>query len=77
MASRPSSPSLVMAAMSVGWPMTGVGSSFQSPVWKTVPSGVLMARAFGSAIEWVMVIIVTWNGPRSMVPDSGTSTIFT
>ena len=42
-----------------------------------MPSGVLIASEFGSAIEWVMVIMVTWNGPRSIVPLSGTSMIFT
>jgi hypothetical protein len=66
-----------MALASVTSPTTGPSSIFQSPVWNTVPSGVRMARPFGSAIEWVMVIMVTLNGPRSIVPFSGTSWIFT
>ena len=72
-ASTPSSPRRVMASESVTWPMIGSSSIFQSPVCSTVPSGVRIAKPFGSAIEWVMVTIVTWNGPRSMVPPSGTS----
>jgi hypothetical protein len=55
-ASRPSSPSLRMAGISVAAPVIGASSNFQSPVWKTVPSSVRMARPFGSAIECVRVI---------------------
>ncbi|MNE52883.1 hypothetical protein D3C80_1475800 [compost metagenome] len=55
MASTPSSPSFWMNSTSVRSPTTGSLSIFQSPVCSTVPRGVLMARPFGSAIEWVMV----------------------
>ena len=73
MASTPSSPRRRMVSTSVRSPTTGSLSIFQSPVCSTVPSGVLMARPLGSAIEWVMVTISTWNGPRSIRPPSGTS----
>ena len=53
----------------------GPGSIFQSPVCRIVPSGVRIARPFGSGIEWVRVISSTSNGPSSMVPPSGTSVI--
>ncbi|MNR42705.1 hypothetical protein D3C85_1612460 [compost metagenome] len=73
MASTPSSPRRLIVSTSVRSPTTGSLSIFQSPVCRTVPSGVLMARPFGSAIEWVMVTKVTSNGPRFRSPPSGTS----
>ena len=66
-----------MAPESVTPPMIGSSSIFQSPVCSTVPKGVRMARPFGSAIEWVMVMKSTVNGPTSIVPPSGTSMIST
>ncbi len=60
---------------SVGEPSSGSGSIFQSPVCSTVPSGVLIARPFGSGIEWVSVISVSSNGPSRIEPESGTSMI--
>ena len=59
----PSSPSCVSLAMSVGAPITGVGSIFQSPVCSTSPSGVRMATALGSGIEWATEISSRSNGP--------------
>ena len=47
--SRPSSPSRVMFIMS---PSIGVRSSLKSPVCTSIPSGVLMASAQASAMEW-------------------------
>ena len=44
-------------------PEMGVGSIFQSPVWTTVPMGVLMAKATASAMEWLTWINSTWNTP--------------
>ncbi|MNT57197.1 hypothetical protein D3C86_1890580 [compost metagenome] len=55
MASTPSSPRRLIASTSVRSPTTGSSSIFQSPVCRIVPSGVLIARPFGSAIEWVSV----------------------
>jgi hypothetical protein len=43
--------------------MTGVGSSFQSPVCSTVPSGVRMISAFDSGIECATETSSTSNGP--------------
>ena len=75
MARTPSSPSFWIAASSVTEPSTGSGSIFQSPVCSTVPSGVRIARPFGSGIECVSVISSTSNGPSWIVPLSGTSVI--
>ena len=36
-------------------PDSGAGSIFQSPVWTTVPSGVVIASDIGSGIEWLTV----------------------
>ena len=77
MARMPSSPMRRSFAASVGAPSIGSGSSFQSPVCRTVPSGVVMAMPFGSGMEWVRVISSMPNGPMSKRPDSGTSMIFT
>ncbi len=63
--------------MSVASPNWGSGSIFQSPVCRIVPSGVLIARPFGSGIEWVNVIISRSNGPIENLPPSGTSVIDT
>ena len=54
-ARQPSSPSALSFASSVGGPITGVGSSFQSPVCSTLPSGVRMISAFNSGIECTKV----------------------
>ena len=43
--------------------MIGVGSSFQSPVCSTVPSGVRMISAFDSGIECETETSSTSNGP--------------
>ena len=58
-------------------PSSGSGSIFQSPVWNTVPNLVRTASAFGSRIEWVMVIISSSNGPTVNLPPSGISVIGT
>ena len=75
MARTPSSPNLTIAASSVVEPSTGSGSIFQSPVCRMVPSGVRIARPFGSGIEWVRVIRSISNGPSVTLPPSGTSVI--
>jgi hypothetical protein len=62
-ASTPASPSALKRASSVFSPMVGAGSIFQSPVWISVPSGVVMARETGSGIEWVTVTASMSNGP--------------
>ena len=65
-------------ASSVTSPISGSGSSFQSPVWSTVPSGVRIASALGSGIEWVRVISSSSNGARlKLAADSGISVIGT
>ena len=43
--------------------MIGVGSSFQSPVCSTVPSGVRMISAFDSGIECATETSSMSNGP--------------
>ena len=62
-ARQPSSPSARSFASSVGGPSTGVGSSFQSPVCSTVPSGVRMISAFDSGIECATETSSMSNGP--------------
>ena len=49
--SFPSSPSLARSIIS---PTIGVVSILKSPIWITVPTGVLIARAAESAIEWLV-----------------------
>ena len=44
-------------------PISGAGSSFQSPVCRTLPSGVRRASAWDSGIEWVTWISEQSNGP--------------
>ena len=51
------------AASSAASPISGSGSSFQSPVCSTVPTGVRITTALGSGIEWVRVISSSSNGP--------------
>ena len=71
-ARQPASPSARSFASSVGGPMSGVGSIFQSPVCSTVPSGVRMMRAFDSGIECAMETSSMSNGPSVKRPPSGT-----
>ncbi len=77
MASTPASPIRCSLATSVGAPTTGSASSFQSPVCRMVPSGVVMAMPFGSGTEWVKVMKSMAKGPICTLPDSGTSVIET
>ena len=42
-----------------------------------MPSGVRIARPFGSGIEWVRVISSRSNGPSENEPLSGTSVMLT
>ena len=72
-ASTPSSPSAVSFAASVGAPMIGVGSIFQSPVCSTVPAGVRIASALDSGIEWATLMKSIVNGPSVSRPPSGTT----
>ena len=72
-ARQPASPSARSFASSVGGPITGVGSSFQSPVWSTAPRLVRMISAFDSGIEWATDTNSMSNGPSVMRPPSGTT----
>jgi len=63
-ASTPSSPIAASRAASVGKPITGVGSIFQSPVCSTVPAEVRIASACDSGIECATGMNSTSNGPR-------------
>ena len=45
-------------------PTNGFGSIFQSPVWKILPNLVLIPKAFGSGIEWVVDITSISKGPN-------------
>ena len=56
---------------SVGGPITGVASIFQSPVCSTMPSGVRMATALDSGIECATEISSRSNGPTSKRLSSG------
>ncbi len=51
--STPSSPSRASRARSGGSPLIGVWSILKSPLWTTTPSGVRMASAHASGMEWV------------------------
>ena len=62
-ASTPSSPSDLRRPSSVGEPMIGVGSIFQSAVWTTSPAGVRIASAELSGMEWATAMNSTANGP--------------
>ena len=72
-ASTPSSPISRRRFSSVGRPISGVGSIFQSPVCSTVPAEVRIASAFDSGIECATEMNSTLNGPMSMRPPSGTT----
>ena len=72
-ASTPASPSSRNRRSSVGMPMIGVGSIFQSPVCSTVPAEVWIASAWDSGIECATGMNSTLNGPRSMRPPDGTT----
>ena len=71
----PSSPSAVRRASSVGGPIVGVGSIFQSPECSTVPSGVRIARAQDSGIECATGMNSTSKGPSLIEPPTGTVSI--
>ena len=58
-----------------GSPISGVLSSFQSPVWNTWPCGVRIASAEGSGIECAMVTNSQPKGPTSNLALSGISVI--
>ena len=70
-ASTPASPSSRSRRSSVGRPMIGVGSIFQSPVWSTVPISVWIASACDSGIECATGMNSTLNGPISTRPPDG------
>ena len=63
-------------ARSVSWPSTGVWSSLKSPVWITTPSGVVMARAQPSTMEWATRRNSTLKQPSSTVSRGLTTTQF-
>ena len=62
-ASTPSSPIAWSRATSVGSAERRRSSSFQSPLWRTTPSGVRIASACDSGMEWVTLMYSTSNGP--------------
>ena len=53
-------------------PINGLGSIFQSPVWRIVPKGVEILKPFGSKIEWVKVTKSISNGPNFILLFDGT-----
>ena len=63
------------AFISTGLPTTGSSSKRQSPVWNTVPCGVLISNEHASGIEWVIANVSTSNGfSSSKSPCSKTFT---
>ena len=52
------------------FPTSGLGSTFQSPVWNIVPDGVVIFKPFGSIIECVNVTKSILKGSRLIVPFS-------
>ena len=75
MARQPSSPSALSRSTAIGLPITGRSSIFQSPVCRTLPPGVRIARAFGSGMECATSIYSMLNGPRSNRAPSSISLI--
>ena len=67
-ASRPSSPRALSRSTSVGRPMTGSLSNFQSPVCNSVPTWVWIASPQASGIEWLTGTNSTPNGPALARP---------
>ena len=61
--SMPRLPIAVSSSGVEGLPITGVASSFQSPVWNTRPAFVSISSAFASGIECDRGTISTRNGP--------------
>ena len=51
MAKTPSSPISFNLVELISSPIYGFGSTFQSPVCKITPAGVLILKPFGSSIE--------------------------
>ena len=62
-ASTPSRPRAPNRARSIIPPWMGVVSILKSPVWTTVPTGDLMAKATASAMEWF-----TWMNSTENLP---------
>ena len=72
MALTPSSPISFNLFESIFPPTKGLGSTFQSPVCRIEPTGVLILNPFGSKIEWVKVIYSILNGSNETCPFSST-----
>ena len=72
-ARQPSAPSARSLASSVGGPITGVGSIFQSPVCSTLPCGVRRISALDSGIECATETSSMSNGPTLKRRPSATS----
>ena len=72
-ARHPSLPNARSFASSVGGPSTGVGSIFQSPVWRTLPAEVRMMRALDSGIEWATETSSMSKGPSENRLPVGTT----
>ena len=73
MASTPSSPNRAKAAWSVGGPISGSASSFQSPVCRMVPYDVRITSACASGRECATGMNCSLNGPISNEPPGGTT----
>ena len=71
-ASRPFLPSSPMRTRSIISPDTGVRSILKSPVCRMVPSGVVMASATESAIEWLVWMNSILKQPSLMVSPART-----
>ena len=61
----PSAPSSLRRASSIGAPISGVASIFQSPVWRARPWRVRTATALGSGIECATEMSSRLKGPTS------------
>ena len=70
-ARQPASPSARNFFSSVGGPISGVGSSFQSPVCKHRAERVRMISAFDSGIEWATETNSISNGPSVRLAAEG------
>ena len=71
-ARTPSSPISFNLLALISSPINGFGSTFQSPVCRTTPRGVLIFKPFGSKIECVSVMYSISKGSKFTFPFSST-----
>ena len=71
-AKTPSSPISFNLLELISSPINGFGSTFQSPVCRITPAGVLILKPFGSSIECVKVMYSISNFSNEIFPFNST-----